>query len=641
LVGEILGDRPHLAVALNGSRQKDSDRQLREAVVKLRVAGLSLSSLDPYQLPPQPLPVKHPLSISLESVNYVSDKTKQAFEDALQNGHHITRTPSTLVTEETVTSTVHANGHSPDLAIMTKPTMFSHEPSRTLTPKPIQLPLERILSSLEQSLMQFHQHQQETLDVHRQYLQYQSQYAHTVFQLMQQHNQLWTTVQTTPQEVQVKTAVLDSAERSLTQFQAHQSDTLRVHEQYLNHQADYTKNFFLLTQQSYARFLQGDWEWEEMTTPVEETVASITVAESGLAVTQEFNTVEISRGNGNGHHTPTVNQTTTTTPENGLSVSTPETKTAPPENGHSLPIQETQPIPETVPPENGHSLATQETQPIPETAPPENGHSLATQETQPTPEVAPPTLPKNGHSLPTQETQPIPETQLPPTLSPPPENGHHLTPTQTSPTLSNTEALAEIDLSNLSEILLEVVSDKTGYPVEMLEVDMDMEADLGIDSIKRVEIVGALQEQVPDLPQPNLEELAELRTLEQISEYLQSFAKQTANGDVPVTTPEETTVTESVAETVSIQDTFLSVVSEKTGYLQENLNLDMHLETDLGIDLVKRREIWNTLQAQLPTILPANGTSTDFNAFDTLGQILDYFHPDSVQKKTSISVNVS
>jgi len=48
LVDDILGDRPHVAVALNSSRQKSSDRQLREAVVQLRVAGLPLRDIDPY-----------------------------------------------------------------------------------------------------------------------------------------------------------------------------------------------------------------------------------------------------------------------------------------------------------------------------------------------------------------------------------------------------------------------------------------------------------------------------------------------------------------------------------------------------------------------------------------------------------------
>ncbi len=45
----------------------------------------------------------------------------------------------------------------------------------------------------------------------------------------------------------------------------------------------------------------------------------------------------------------------------------------------------------------------------------------------------------------------------------------------------------------LTNALLQVVSEKTGYPTETLELDMDMEADLGIDSIKRVEILGAIQ----------------------------------------------------------------------------------------------------------------------------------------------------
>ena len=71
--------------------------------------------------------------------------------------------------------------------------------------------------------------------------------------------------------------------------------------------------------------------------------------------------------------------------------------------------------------------------------------------------------------------------------------------------------------------MLNITSEKTGYPVEMLELDMDMEADLGIDSIKRVEILGAMQEAYPDLPKPNIEELGDLRTIGQIVNYLQSL----------------------------------------------------------------------------------------------------------------------
>ena len=53
---------------------------------------------------------------------------------------------------------------------------------------------------------------------------------------------------------------------------------------------------------------------------------------------------------------------------------------------------------------------------------------------------------------------------------------------------------------------------------------MDMEADLGIDSIKRVEIMWSLQEQLPHLPQVNGSEMSELRTLKEIADHLSTLA---------------------------------------------------------------------------------------------------------------------
>jgi acyl transferase domain-containing protein/NAD(P)H-dependent flavin oxidoreductase YrpB (nitropropane dioxygenase family)/NAD(P)-dependent dehydrogenase (short-subunit alcohol dehydrogenase family) len=43
---------------------------------------------------------------------------------------------------------------------------------------------------------------------------------------------------------------------------------------------------------------------------------------------------------------------------------------------------------------------------------------------------------------------------------------------------------------DLTVELLSIVSDRTGYPTELLGLDLNIEADLGIDSIKRIEIVG-------------------------------------------------------------------------------------------------------------------------------------------------------
>jgi short-subunit dehydrogenase/acyl carrier protein len=69
-------------------------------------------------------------------------------------------------------------------------------------------------------------------------------------------------------------------------------------------------------------------------------------------------------------------------------------------------------------------------------------------------------------------------------------------------------------------LLLDVVSEKTGYPADMLNMEMELEADLGIDSIKRVEILSAMQDAVPELPEVDTSVMAKLVTLGQIVEYM-------------------------------------------------------------------------------------------------------------------------
>ena len=71
-----------------------------------------------------------------------------------------------------------------------------------------------------------------------------------------------------------------------------------------------------------------------------------------------------------------------------------------------------------------------------------------------------------------------------------------------------------------AEVLLEVVAEKTGYPTEMLTLDMGLDSDLGIDSIKRVEIMSALQSKLPDAPEIKPDQLGSLQTLQQVVDYL-------------------------------------------------------------------------------------------------------------------------
>ena len=57
------------------------------------------------------------------------------------------------------------------------------------------------------------------------------------------------------------------------------------------------------------------------------------------------------------------------------------------------------------------------------------------------------------------------------------------------------------------------MSEKTGYPADMLGLEMEMEAELGIDSIKQVEILSALQAQYPGAPEIPGSELADRKSV--------------------------------------------------------------------------------------------------------------------------------
>jgi len=76
---------------------------------------------------------------------------------------------------------------------------------------------------------------------------------------------------------------------------------------------------------------------------------------------------------------------------------------------------------------------------------------------------------------------------------------------------------------DLQALMLAVVSEKTGYPAEMLELEMDLEGDLGIDSIKRVEILAAVQDQAPGMPEVDASHMSTLKTLGEIVDYMQGL----------------------------------------------------------------------------------------------------------------------
>lgn len=204
--------------------------------------------------------------------------------------------------------------------------------------------------------------------------------------------------------------------------------------------------------------------------------------------------------------------------------------------------------------------------------------------------------------IPPAATQPLPPMQEPVMPAPvaPPAPAIAAAPVAVAAPAPGTDAAA---------LLLAIVADKTGYPAEMINLDMDLEADLGVDSIKRVEILAALHAQAPVAAQTDSAKMSGLHTLRQIVGYLYGGATASA----PVAPP--------AAAPADIAAVLLGVVADKTGYPVEMLDLAMDIEADLGIDSIKRVEILAAMTERAPGIAKDHARPP---ALHTLADIVVY-----------------
>src|SRR5207237_791604 len=73
--------------------------------------------------------------------------------------------------------------------------------------------------------------------------------------------------------------------------------------------------------------------------------------------------------------------------------------------------------------------------------------------------------------------------------------------------------------AELEKFLINFVVEQTGYPPEVVEIDADLEADLGIDSIKKAQLFGELAEYFDVQPNENLT-LDDFPTLRHVLSFL-------------------------------------------------------------------------------------------------------------------------
>ena len=213
-------------------------------------------------------------------------------------------------------------------------------------------------------------------------------------------------------------------------------------------------------------------------------------------------------------------------------------------------------------------------------------------------------------------------------------------------------ALPNTDEASVTKDILAIVSEKTGYPEDMLDLDLDMEADLGIDTVKQAELFAIMREKYQIARQEGVQ-LKDYPTIRSIIKYAMANAgtegaatvaaapavapvAQPAVAPAPVAAPAAVTSAPAAqpapvaaapkaalpnTDEASVTKDILAIVAEKTGYPEDMLDLDLDMEADLGIDTVKQAELFAIMREKYQI---ARQEGVQLKDYPTIRSIIKY-----------------
>ncbi len=129
-----------------------------------------------------------------------------------------------------------------------------------------------------------------------------------------------------------------------------------------------------------------------------------------------------------------------------------------------------------------------------------------------------------------------------------------------SPAPATATATAGVD-DPVTTAVLDIIERLTGYPRDLLDLDLDMEADLGVDTVKQAEVFAAVREQF-DIPRDENLKLRDFPTLAHVIGFVRDRAPGAAT---PVAAPETSGATETDATTETGPRTLATAVPTFTG----------------------------------------------------------------------------
>ncbi|MGB3716977.1 MAG: SDR family NAD(P)-dependent oxidoreductase [Candidatus Promineifilaceae bacterium] len=198
---------------------------------------------------------------------------------------------------------------------------------------------------------------------------------------------------------------------------------------------------------------------------------------------------------------------------------------------------------------------------------------------------------------------------------------------------------------SLTAVVLQIVSEETGYPVDMLDLslDMDLEEDLGVDAIEQMEIFRALCQALA-LECPETNQLVDYPTLSHIIAYLQattsdhelytaaellSGSEDQERGAVEDLVSEEGGIDGPPIE-FAIADTVLLITAEQTGIPANDIRLDADMVESLGLDERTQAEVVSAVLESFGIPQPEGMRPYDYPTLSALIVFIRESRPDLV-----------
>ena len=252
LVDDILEGVPHISIALNPNAKKDSYWQFRLAVLQMRIIGMHLGNVDPFKIfqniPPSLK--KSKVCVALNGGLYTTEQTRSSFEEALHDGFRVSLQASQISTanlENTQEIPISSSGNSSKPQTNTKKKSMVREKTSIISSEN---------NSIEKRLAEFQVYQNGVLHAHEQYLQNDMQFSDTFRELAKMEFSLVSKGNTNSSDPIIDQLV-SNLENNMIRLHENQTETTRVHEQYLRSQMEFSKSFSDLLQSYFEQSLNG------------------------------------------------------------------------------------------------------------------------------------------------------------------------------------------------------------------------------------------------------------------------------------------------------------------------------------------------------------------------------------------------